>query len=77
MRLALMGQRLGHDCHVIEQGERARRAAQVADELKVTPKCGVRTSSPLREGRWAQSGGEKSKFGLSPAQLMQVIDKLA
>jgi arginine decarboxylase len=28
-------------------------------------------------GRWAQSGGEKSKFGLSSAELVKLIDKLA
>jgi len=27
-------------------------------------------------GRWAQSGGEKSKFGLNAAQLMKLIDRL-
>src|SRR5205807_5061126 len=27
-------------------------------------------------GRWKESGGEKSKFGLNSAQLMQAIDKL-
>src|SRR5205807_3778258 len=27
-------------------------------------------------GRWKESGGEKSKFGLNAAQLMQAIDKL-
>src|SRR4029078_8034406 len=27
-------------------------------------------------GRWAQSGGEKSKFGLNAAQLMKLIERL-
>ena len=27
-------------------------------------------------GRWAKSGGEKSKFGLSAMELMKVLDKL-
>jgi arginine decarboxylase len=79
MRLALMGQRLGHKVFiVIEQVSELDVLLQVAQELNVVPQCGVRIKlSTEGSGRWAQSGGEKSKFGLSPAQLMQVIDKLA
>ena len=78
MRLALMGQRLGHDVFiVIEQVSELDVLLQVAAEMGVTPRAGVRIKlSTEGSGRWAQSGGEKSKFGLSPAQLMQVIDKL-
>ncbi len=78
MRLALMGQRLGHQVLiVIEQVSELDVLLKVADEMHVVPQCGVRIKlSTEGSGRWAQSGGEKSKFGLSPAQLMQVIDKL-
>jgi arginine decarboxylase len=78
MRLALMGQRLGHDVFiVIEQVSELDVLLNVAAEMGVTPRAGVRIKlSTEGSGRWAQSGGEKSKFGLSPAQLMQVIDKL-
>ncbi len=79
MRLALMGQKLGHDVYiVIEQVSELDVLLQVAAEIGVTPKAGVRIKlSAEGSGRWAQSGGEKSKFGLSPAQLMLIIDKLA
>lgn len=78
MRLALMGQRLGHKVFiVIEQVSELDVLLKVADEIGVAPTIGVRIKlSTEGSGRWAQSGGEKSKFGLSPAQLMQVIDKL-
>ena len=78
MRLALMGQRLGHKVFiVIEQVSELDVLLQVAEQMGVEPECGVRIKlSTEGSGRWAQSGGEKSKFGLSPAQLMQVIDKL-
>jgi len=78
MRLALMGQRLGHKVFiVIEQVSELDVLLQVAEQMGVVPECGVRIKlSTEGSGRWAQSGGEKSKFGLSPAQLMQVIDKL-
>ncbi|MBX3173124.1 MAG: biosynthetic arginine decarboxylase [Gemmatimonadaceae bacterium] len=78
MRLALMGQRLGHTVIiVIEQVSELEVLLPVAEELKITPTIGVRIKlSSEGSGRWAQSGGEKSKFGLTSAQLMQVIDRL-
>ncbi|HVT38788.1 MAG TPA: biosynthetic arginine decarboxylase [Gemmatimonadaceae bacterium] len=78
MRLALMGQRLGHEVYiVIEQVSELDVLLQAAEQMGVTPRCGVRIKlSTEGSGRWAQSGGEKSKFGLSPAQLMQVVEKL-
>ena len=45
---------------------------EVADDLGVTPTAGVRIKLATEgSGRWAQSGGEKSKFGLNAAELMQ------
>ena len=78
MRLALMGQKLGHKVFiVIEQLSEIDVLLQVADEMGVTPTAGVRIKLASRGfGRWKESGGEKSKFGLNAAQLMQAIDKL-
>jgi arginine decarboxylase len=78
MRLALMGQKLGHQVFiVIEQLSELDVLLQVADELGVTPTCGVRIKLASRGfGRWKESGGEKSKFGLNAADLMALIDRL-
>ena len=78
MRLALMGQKLGHQVFiVIEQLSELEVLAQVADELGVTPTCGVRIKLASRGfGRWKESGGEKSKFGLNAADLMGLIERL-
>ena len=78
MRLALMGQKLGHQVYiVIEQLSEIDVLLQVAEEMEVTPTAGVRIKLASRGfGRWKESGGEKSKFGLNSAQLMQAIDKL-
>jgi arginine decarboxylase len=78
MRLALMGQKLGHKVFiVIEQLSEIDVLLQVADELGVNPTAGVRIKLHSEgSGRWAKSGGEKSKFGLSTAQLMKLVDKL-
>src|SRR3954470_6270250 len=78
MRLALMGQKLGHQVYIVlEQLSEIDVLLQVADEMGVTPTAGVRVKLASRGfGRWKESGGEKSKFGLNSAQLMQAIEKL-
>ena len=78
MRLALMGQKLGHKVFIVlEQVSELDVLLEVAEELGVTPTCGVRIKLASEgAGRWAQSGGEKSKFGLSSAELIKLIDKL-
>jgi arginine decarboxylase len=78
MRLALMGQKLGHQVFIVlEQLSEVDVLLQVADELGVNPTAGVRIKLHSEgSGRWARSGGEKSKFGLSTAQLVALVDRL-
>src|SRR5215212_8949016 len=78
MRLALMGQKLGHKVFIVlEQLSELDVLLQAAEDLGVTPVAGVRIKLVSEgAGRWAQSGGEKSKFGLNAAQLMKLIDRL-
>ena len=78
MRLALMGQKLGHQVFIVlEQVSELDVLLEVAEELNVKPTCGVRIKLASEgAGRWAQSGGEKSKFGLSSAELIKLIDRL-
>ncbi len=78
MRLALMGQKLGHKVFIVlEQLSEVDVLLQVADELGVTPTAGVRIKLHSEgSGRWAKSGGEKSKFGLGTAQLVKLVDRL-
>jgi len=78
MRLALMGQKLGHQVFIVlEQLSEVDVLLEVADELGVSPNAGVRIKLYSEgSGRWAKSGGEKSKFGLSTAQLVRLVDKL-
>ena len=78
MRLALMGQKLGHRVFIVlEQLSELDVLLSVADDMGVTPTAGVRiklTSEGF--GRWAESGGEKSKFGLNTSELVKVVDTL-
>ncbi|MGI9140176.1 MAG: biosynthetic arginine decarboxylase [Gemmatimonadaceae bacterium] len=78
MRLALMAQKLGHQVFIVlEQVSELEVLLKVADELGVNPTAGVRIKLYAEgAGRWARSGGEKSKFGLTTAQLVKLIDRL-
>ncbi len=78
MRLALIGQQLGHRVMlVIEQLNELDVLLKVAREMGVTPTVGVRIKLATEgSGRWAKSGGEKSKFGLSAVELVQLLDRL-
>src|SRR5690606_17107632 len=79
MRLALMGQKLGHRVFIVlEQLSELDVLLEVADELGVTPMAGVRIKLASEgAGRWAQSGGEESKCGLSSAEVVKLFDRLA
>ncbi len=78
MRLALIGQQLGHRVIiVIEQLNEIDVLLKVAGEMGVEPTIGVRIKLATEgSGRWAKSGGEKSKFGLSAVELVQLLDTL-
>ena len=77
IRLALMGQKLGHNVFiVIEKESEVRLVIEEAAELKVAPQIGLRVRlSSLASSKWADTGGEKSKFGLSAAQILQVVER--
>ncbi|HST60387.1 MAG TPA: biosynthetic arginine decarboxylase [Longimicrobium sp.] len=78
MRLALMGQKLGHKVLiVVEKISEVEVLLRVAAEMGVEPTAGVRIKlSATGAGRWSETAGEKSKFGLNSAQLVKVIDML-
>jgi len=78
MRLALMGQKIGHTVIIVlEKINEVDTLMKVAEEMDVTPTAGVRIKlSTTGVGRWSESAGERSKFGLTAAQVMSVLDKL-
>jgi arginine decarboxylase len=78
LRLALMGQKLGHQVMiVIEQLNELDELLRVADEMGVQPSAGVRIKLATEgSGRWAKSGGERSKFGLGAVELVKLLDRL-
>lgn len=78
MRLALMGQKLGHTVLIVlEKISEVDTLLKVTDAMDVVPTAGVRLKvSSAGAGRWSGTAGAKSKFGLNAAQLVRVLDKL-
>ena len=78
IRLALIGRRLGLDIFiVIEKPSELRYVVEEARALGVEPLLGVRMRlKSLGAGKWQNSGGDKAKFGLTPRQLLTLLDEL-
>jgi arginine decarboxylase len=78
LRLALIGRALGHRIHVvIEKLSELELLLSEADKMKVEPLIGVRVRlASLGVGKWQNTGGEKSKFGLQAADVLRVIERL-
>jgi len=78
IRLALIGQKLGRQVFiVVEKPSELMLILEEAAKLKVTPLIGVRVRlSTIGKGNWQNTGGEKSKFGLSASQILDVISIL-
>ncbi|ACY12668.1 biosynthetic arginine decarboxylase [Haliangium ochraceum] len=75
---ALSASRLGRKVVlVIEKPDEIDHIHSVAQSLGIRPTVGMRARLSARgAGRWEQSGGDRSKFGLSPAEMLQAVDKL-
>ncbi len=79
IRLALIGEKIGHKVYlVIEKLSEITLVLEEAERLNVVPRLGVRARLASQgSGKWQSSGGEKSKFGLAAAQVLQLVDLLA
>ncbi len=78
IRLALIGQRLGHPVYiVIEKPSELELVLEESDDLGIRPLLGVRVRlTAVAAGKWQNSGGARSKFGLSAAQLVSLLRQL-
>lgn len=78
IKTALIARKLGRNITiVIEKPIEAKYVVQLAEELNVRPLLGIRFRLALTlSGKWAHSGGEKSKFGLNTTQILDFINLL-
>jgi arginine decarboxylase len=75
---ALLGRKLGKQViMVVEKMEEVRQIIQVSKEMNVMPLVGLRVRLQAKgSGKWATSGGENAKFGLSTADLIAASNYL-
>jgi len=78
IRLALIGLKMGLNLYlVIEKPLELELIIEEARALNVVPMLGVRVRlSSISAGKWQNSGGEKSKFGLHAYDILQMIERL-
>ena len=78
IRAALIGLKLGKKVIlVVEKLEEFYQILAVAKQVGVTPMIGARIRLLSKgAGKWATSGGENAKFGLSTADLVSMSDSL-
>lgn len=78
IRLALIGLKLGLRVHiVIEKLSELDHVFTEAKALNVEPLLGVRVRlASIGAGKWQNTGGDKGKFGLSPSQVLTLVQRL-
>jgi len=78
IELAMLAQKLGkHIFLVVEKLNEIDVIAKAAKRLNVKPNLGIRIKlASSGSGKWAESGGGGSKFGLTSSELLQAFDKL-
>ncbi len=78
IRLALLGERLGLRVHIVmEKRSEVELVIREAGAMGIRPRLGLRVRlASLGAGKWQNTGGEKSKFGLTASQTLAVVERL-
>ena len=78
VELALLAQKMGRKVFlVVEKLNELKLIAGVARQLNVSPNLGIRIKlSSAGSGKWEESGGDVSKFGLNSSELLEALDFL-
>jgi arginine decarboxylase len=76
IRAALMGRKLGKKVILVaEKISEVLQIVQIAAEMGVEPWIGLRVRLLSKgAGKWATSGGEHAKFGLSTAEILEAME---
>lgn len=78
IELALLAQKMGRRIYlVVEKLNELILIAEIAKRLKIKPNIGIRIKlSSTGSGKWAESGGDSSKFGLNSSELLEALEIL-
>ncbi|MFM1873682.1 MAG: biosynthetic arginine decarboxylase [Planctomycetota bacterium] len=75
---AMLAQKMGlYTIIVVDRFEELETILTVSKRFDLRPHIGVRAKLASRgAGKWQESGGEKSKFGLTAGELVRVVERL-
>ncbi len=75
---AVLAKKMGlHTIIVIDRFEELETVIEVSQRLQLRPHIGVRAKLASRgAGKWQESGGDKSKFGLTAGEIIEAVDRL-
>ena len=78
IELALLAQKMGRNIYlVVEKLNELQAIAEVSKRLGISPNVGMRIKlSSSGSGKWEESGGDQSKFGLNSSELLTALDFL-
>jgi len=78
IKMALLGTKLGKKViMVVEKLEELRNIVNISKQICVEPLIGIRARLLSKgAGKWAESGGENAKFGLSTSELLTATEIL-
>ena len=78
IELALLAQKMGKRIFlVVEKLNELKLIARMAKQLNVKPNIGIRIKlASSGSGKWEESGGDASKFGLTSSELLEALDFL-
>jgi arginine decarboxylase len=78
IELALLSQKMGKRIFIVaEKFNELRLIARLSKTHKVMPNIGIRIKlAAFGSGKWEDSGGDKSKFGLTPSELIEAVEFL-
>jgi arginine decarboxylase len=76
IELALLAHKMGKKIFlVVEKLNELRLIIQIARRLNVVPNVGIRIRlSASGSGKWEDSGGDQSKFGLNASELLEAVE---
>src|SRR5580692_2008862 len=78
IKMAILGLKLGKKViMVVEKLEELRQIITISKQIGVEPLIGIRARLLSKgAGKWAESGGENAKFGLSTAEILAATEML-
>ena len=78
IELALLAQKMGRRIYlVVEKINELRLITEISKRINIKPNIGIRIKlSSAGSGKWEESGGDQSKFGLNSSELLDALDFL-